>query len=67
MLAVYLTDQKVPASPLPRPHLRVGSGGGGILLQIPAYLRLSKGKQYFFPLFLHSRRLHLGLSLLAAA
>ena len=30
---------------LPRPHLRVGSGGKGILLEIPAYLRLSEGKQ----------------------
>jgi len=28
--------------PLPRPHLRVGSGGKGILLEIPAYLRPSK-------------------------
>ena len=51
MLAVYLTDQKVPASPLPRPHLRVGSEDKGILLVIPAYLRSSKGKRvssFFF-------------------
>jgi len=27
--------------PLPRPHLRVGSGGKGLLLESPAYLRLS--------------------------
>jgi len=34
--------------PLPRPHLKVGSGGEGILLEIPAYLRPLKGKQLFF-------------------
>jgi len=31
--------------PLPRPHLRAGWGGKGILLEIPAYGRPSKGKQ----------------------
>ena len=31
--------------PLPKPHLRVGSGQEGILLEIPAYLRPSEGKQ----------------------
>jgi len=31
--------------PLLDPHLRVGSRGEGILLEIPAYLRLSEGKQ----------------------
>jgi len=31
--------------PLPRPHLKVGSGGESISLLIPAYLRPSKGKQ----------------------
>jgi len=30
---------------LPRPYLRVGSGGKGISLTISAYLRPSKGKQ----------------------
>jgi len=30
--------------PLPRPHLRGGSGGNGIVLEIPVYLRPSKGK-----------------------
>jgi len=30
--------------PPSRPHLRVGSGGEGVLLEIPAYLRLSEGK-----------------------
>ena len=30
---------------LPRPHLRVGSGGKGILLEIPVYMRYSGGKQ----------------------
>ena len=31
--------------PLPRSHLRVGSGGEGIYLEIPVYVRPSKGKQ----------------------
>jgi len=31
--------------PLPSPHLRAGSGGEGISLEIPAYLRPSEGKQ----------------------
>ena len=34
--------------PLPRSHLRVGSGGEDVLLEISAYLRPSKGKQIFF-------------------
>jgi len=34
--------------PLPRPHVRVGSEDEGILLEISAYLRLSKGKKNFF-------------------
>jgi len=34
--------------PLPRPHLRAGSGGEGISLDIPAYWKSSKGKQVFF-------------------
>ena len=48
--AVQLSDQKGCSQdpPLPRPHLRAGSGGKGILLEIPADLRPSKGKQYFF-------------------
>jgi len=33
---------------LPSPHLRVGSGGEGIFLEIPAYWRSSNGKQFFF-------------------
>ena len=33
---------------LSRPHLRVGSGVKGILLEIPVYLKPSKGKQIFF-------------------
>jgi len=37
--------------PLPRPLLRVGSGGRVILLEIPAYLRPSEGKQPFFLCF----------------
>jgi len=51
---------------LPRPHLRVGSGSEGVLLEIPACLRPSKGKQLFFPSFLHLWLLHLGLFSFAA-
>ena len=45
--AMFLSDQKSWSQdpPLPRPRLRVGSGGKGILLKIPAYLRPFKGKQ----------------------
>lgn len=32
--------------PLPRPQLRLGSGGKGISLEFPAYLRLSEGKHF---------------------
>ena len=58
--AMYLNDQKgwILAPPLPRPHLNVGSGGEGILLEIPAYRRPSKGK-LFFSLFLCPQLLHL--------
>jgi len=38
-------------APLPRPHLRVGSGGEGILLEIPVYLRPSESKQLLSPYF----------------
>jgi len=43
---MYLSDQKGWSQdpPLPRPHLRVGSGGEGILLEIPVYLGPSEGK-----------------------
>ena len=47
--AVYLSDRKgwSQDAPLPRPHLRVGSGGESISLEILVYLRPSKGKQLF--------------------
>jgi len=50
LYAMYLSDLKGWSQdpPLPRPHLRVGSGGRSILLEIPAYLRPSKGKHFFF-------------------
>ena len=46
--AMYLSDQKVCSQvpPLPRPHLRVGSGNKSNLLEIPVYLRPSEGKQF---------------------
>ena len=31
--------------PLPRPHLRAGSGDKDVLMEVPMYLRSSKGKQ----------------------
>ena len=34
--------------PLPRPHLRVGSGDEGALLMVLAYLRPLEGKQLLF-------------------
>ena len=51
--AMYLSDWKGWSQdpPLPRPHLRVGSGGEGILLEIPAYLRPFKAKQILFFVF----------------
>ena len=47
MHTVHLSDQKRWSQdpPLPRPHLRVGSGGKGILLENPAYPSSSKGRQ----------------------
>jgi len=47
--AMYLSDWKgwSQDSPLPRPHLRASSGGEGVLLEIPACLGPSKGKQLF--------------------
>ena len=49
--AMYLSDQKGCSQdpPLPRPHLRVGSGSKGILLGISAYLRSSEGKEHSSP------------------
>jgi len=45
--ALHLSDQRgwKHDPPLPRPHFRVGSEGKGILLEIPTYLRPTKGKQ----------------------
>jgi len=45
--AMQLSDQKGWSQdpPLSRPRLRAGSGGEGISLEVPAYLRPSKGKQ----------------------
>jgi len=48
--AMLLSDRKGWSQDpsLPRSHLRVGSGGKGILLEILTYLRPYKGKQMFF-------------------
>jgi len=50
--AMQLSDQKGCSQdlPFPSPHLSVGAGGvdKDILLEILAYLRPSKGKQFFF-------------------
>ena len=55
MHAVLLSDQKGwnQDPPLPRPHLRVGSGGKGISLEIPAYWSPSKGEQLLFFISVH--------------
>ena len=47
MYGMHLNDRKEWSQdpPLPRPHLRVGSGGKDICPEIPAYLRPSEGKQ----------------------
>ena len=44
--AMQLSDRKGWSQdpPLPRPHVRAGSGGEGISLEIPVYLRPSKDK-----------------------
>ena len=44
--AMYLSDQKGYSQdpPLPRAHLRVGSEGEGVLLEIPLSLRPCEGK-----------------------
>jgi len=66
--AMYLRDQKGDDGARIHPFqtsFKVGSGGRGILLEIPVCLRYSKGKQiFFFPLFLCQWLLYLGLSLL---
>ena len=48
--AIHLSDWKRWSQdpPLPSPHLRVGSGDKRISLDVSAYLRSSKGEQYFF-------------------
>ena len=47
MHAVYLSDRKGWSRdpPLPRPHLRVGNGAKGVLLETVVYLRSFKGKK----------------------
>jgi len=54
------------STPHLRPHLRVGSGGKAILLEILHAWGLPRVSS-FFPLFLCPWLMHLGLSLLAAA
>ena len=51
---MHLSDQKGWSQdpPLPRSHVWVGRGGMG-LLEIPAYQRPSKGKWFFFYLFIY--------------
>jgi len=47
--AMYLSDCKGWSQDplLLRPHLRVGSGGECVLVEIPVYLRSSEGKQLY--------------------
>ena len=51
--AMYLSDWNrwSQDSPIPTPHWRAGNGDKGILLEIPAHLRHSRGKQIFFLCF----------------
>jgi len=67
--AVPLSDWKGWSQdpPLPRPHLKVGHGGKATLLEFPACLWPSKGKQAFCLCFLYLQLLHLGLSVFATA
>ena len=44
----WVTEGLGQDAPLPRPHLRAGSGSEGISLGIPVYLRPSKGKSKLF-------------------
>jgi len=50
---IHLSDWKgwMQDPPRPRPHLRVGSGGKAILLEIPDVLRPFKGMCFFFLCF----------------
>ena len=66
--ALYLSDQKGWSQdpPLPGPHLRVGNGSKGILLEISAYLSPSKGKGVFSFVSLPVALLYLNKSSLAA-
>ena len=72
MYAVYLKDQKGWSQdpPLPRPHLKVGSGGEGISAGDPClpddFAGLLKVSS-FFPLFLSLLLWHLSGSSLAEA
>jgi len=44
---MHLSDEKewIQDLPLPRPHLKVGSGGKGLSLDVPVCLGSSEGKQ----------------------
>jgi len=66
--AMYLSDWKGWSQdpPLPRPHVLPGSGGEGISLEIPMYLRPSEVSSCS-PLFLCSWLLHLSMFSLVSA
>ena len=51
--AMQLSDQEEWSQdpPLLRPHLRVGGGGQGISVELPAYWRLYEGKLFLFLCF----------------
>ena len=65
---MHLSDQKGWSQdpPFPSPHLRVGSRGKSILLEIPVYLRPLKGKQLFSFVSVSMAAAH-GLVFIAAA
>ena len=65
MHAMHPSDQKgwSQDAAIPRPHLRVGSGGVAVLLEIPTYLRPSKGMQIFFSFVSVSTAVAFGLTI----
>ena len=67
--AMHLSDQKGWSQdpPLPRPHVRVGSGGEGISSGDPYLPGAFQRYVAFFPSFLCPWLPHLGLSLFAEA
>lgn len=69
LYAVHMSDQKGWSQnpPLTTPHLRIGRGDEGILLELSVYLRRSEGEQFFFSYVFLFVVVHLSKSLVAEA